>query len=83
MPLQVLQRDNRDDKAKDLGDLFVLHKGSNRRVARCALTTHILGWECRLMIGRELLQSKVCRSQEEVFSAGEEWKAAMMEKGWK
>lgn len=49
-----------------VGDLFVLKKGS--RTARCALQTHPLGLELRLIVGRELLQSHVCRSQDEVFN---------------
>jgi hypothetical protein len=32
--------------------------------------------------GSELLQSKVCRSEEDVFGTGEQWKAAMIQKGW-
>jgi hypothetical protein len=81
MPLEVLRRNDWDDTPRELGYLFVLRKGSNRRVARWALTTHILGWECRLLVGSELLQSQVYRSQEEVFSTGENWKAARVEKG--
>jgi len=77
-PCKVLQRDNWDDTPKDLGDLFRLNKG--KQESRCQLTTHPFGWECRLMVGCELLQSQVCRSQEEVFSTGEAWKTAMTEK---
>jgi hypothetical protein len=38
----------------------------------------------RLLVGTQLeaVQTQVCRSQEEVFTTGEQWKAAMMEKGW-
>jgi hypothetical protein len=38
----------------------------------------------RLLAGAQLepVQTQVCRTQEEVFSTGERWKAAMMEKGW-
>jgi hypothetical protein len=28
------------------------------------------------------LRWQVCRTQDEVFSTGEQWKAAMIEKGW-
>jgi hypothetical protein len=51
--------------------------------AECALWTNPLGWELRLVSGKELLQSAVCRSQDEVFDTTEKWKAAMMEKGWR
>ena len=83
MPLQVLQRPDWHGTPRELGDLFVLHK--NRREARAPLVTHELGWEVRLVIGAQLevAQTRVCQSQEEVFSAGEEWKAAMMDRGWR
>jgi hypothetical protein len=28
------------------------------------------------------VQTQVCRSQEDVLTTGEQWKAAMNEKGW-
>jgi hypothetical protein len=40
------------------------------------------GWECRLMVRGELVQAQVCRSQDEVLSTGEQWKGALIEKGW-
>ena len=35
------------------------------------------------MVGsqKEVVSTQVCRTQEEVFSTGEQWKAAMIEKG--
>jgi hypothetical protein len=36
----------------------------------------------RLLVGQELVQSQVCRNQDEVFTTGEQWKAAMIEKAW-
>jgi hypothetical protein len=50
-------------------------------VARCTLATHPLGWELRLM-ATDLLRSQVCRSSEEILNTHEQWKAAMIEKGW-
>ena len=37
-----------------------------------------------LYVGRQLevVQSQVCRTQDEVLTTGEQWKAAMIEKGW-
>ena len=65
----------------EVGDLFRLQK--NRREARAVLFTHQLGWEVRLHVGsqREVVQTQVCRDQEEVLTAGERWKAALAEKG--
>jgi len=83
MPIQVLQRPNWHGTPIMLGDLFILHK--NRWEAKAVLQTHQLGSEVRLMIGAqaEVVQTQVCRTQEDVFTTGEQWKAAMAEKGWR
>ena len=75
MPLRVLQRPDWHGTPRELGELFILHK--NRSEARAMLLTHQLGWEVRLLIGAqpEVVQTQVCRSQEEVLSTGEQWKA--------
>ena len=44
--------------------------------------THALGWEVRLEINGDLQRSEVFRSQDDVLTAGEAWKAAMIDKGW-
>jgi hypothetical protein len=82
MPLKVLQRPDWHGTPIELAALFILHK--NRRESRAVIFTHQLGWELRLMVGTqaEVVQTQVCRTQEEVFSIGEQWKAAMLEKGW-
>ncbi len=83
MALQVLQRPHWHGTPIELGDLFRLHK--DRREARAALFTHQLGWEVRLLIGSQLevVQTQVCRDQEEVLATGERWKAALVEQGWR
>ena len=63
----------------DLGDVWTLRK--EEKVARCILVTHPLGWELRLMT-TDLLRSQVCRSSEEILNTHEQWKAAMLAKGW-
>jgi hypothetical protein len=79
---EVLRRDDWDGRLRQLGDWFVLAKGKRR--ARCAIQTHPLGWELRLLVepGDELLQSEVCRTQEKVFATGDAWKEALLSKGW-
>ena len=64
-----------------LGELFILHK--NRRPAKAVIFTHLLGWEVRLMIGAqsEVVQTHVCRTQEEVFTTGEQWKRRWPRRG--
>jgi hypothetical protein len=39
----------------------------------------------RLLIGAqaEVVQTQVCRTQEDVFACGEQWKVPMIEKGWR
>ena len=80
MPPEVLQRLTWNDTPRELGDLFVVTKGE--KTARCQLVLHQLGWQCRLLADKELLQSQVCKDQDSVFTTGEQWKAAMIEKGW-
>jgi hypothetical protein len=57
----------------------------HRRKARCVLQTHEFGWEVRLFVGTQadVVQSQVYRTQDEVLTTGEQWKAAMIEKGWR
>jgi hypothetical protein len=63
----------------DLGDAWILRKG--HKVARCILVSHQLGWELRLMT-TDLLRSQVSRSSDEILDTTEQWKAAMLAKGW-
>ena len=80
-PWEVLQRLDWPGSPVELGELFVLTK--NKSKARCALLSHQFGWELRLFVGGQLevVQSQVCRSQDEVPDTSEQWKAAMIEKG--
>ena len=66
-----------------MGNLFRLQR--NRREARAALFTHHLEWEVRLLAGSQLevVHTQVCRNQEQVLRTGEQWKQAMIEKGWR
>ena len=80
--MNVLQRPNWYGSPVDLGELFILKK--NRRRATCKLRSHQFGWELRLFIGSQddVVQTQVCRSQDEVLDTSDQWKAAMIEKGW-
>lgn len=81
MPLDVLQRHVWTGQPIRLGSLFTVTKG--RHTADCELWTHQLGWELRLTSGTTLLQSQVCRVQNDVLEMQEAWKAAMTDKGWR
>jgi hypothetical protein len=82
MSPDALQRLNWSGSPVDLGDLFILKK--NGRESTCKLRSHQFGWELLLFVGQQLevVQSQVCRSQDEVLTTGEQWKAAMIENGW-
>ena len=79
---EVVRHYDRHGSPRELCELFVLTK--SKRKARCVLFSHQSGWEVQLFVGSQLEigQSQVCRSQEEVLTTGETWKAAMIEKGW-
>jgi hypothetical protein len=78
----ILQRSHWYGSPVHLGELFLVRK--NDVEARCVLRSHQFGWELGLQVGisREFVQTKVCRSQHEVLTTGEQWKAAMLEKSW-
>jgi hypothetical protein len=82
MTIQVLQRPDWHGTPRELGALFILKK--SRREAKALLYSHEFGWELRLVIGTQLevVQTQVCRNQDEVLDTSEAWKAAMFEKGW-
>jgi len=55
-----------------------------RRETRCILLSHQLGWELRLLMGArgDVMLSKVCRSADCVLKVREQWKGALLDKGW-
>jgi hypothetical protein len=52
------------------------------RAAICEVYSHQFGWELRLVIGNELLQSRVVRTEPEMKSTAIEWREAMQAKDW-
>jgi hypothetical protein len=77
----TLQRLDWDGVPKKQGDTIRLTKGD--RTATRELWSHQFGWELRLEAAGEMLQTQVCRSQEEALSTTEAWRAALESKGWK
>jgi hypothetical protein len=58
-------------------------KGGRVLTAVCALYTHPLGWDLQLTVDdRGLVMSDVVGSADEMIATSEEWRAAMLEKGW-
>jgi hypothetical protein len=80
----TLQREHWNGQPTYLGDLFRVSKmrGEKQLDAVSKRWTHHPGWEVRLEINGDLQRSEVFRSQDDVLTAGETWKAGMLEKGW-
>jgi len=68
---QVLQRLDWHGSPIELGELFIKRK--NGREATCKRRSHQFGWELLLVVGRrlEVVQSQVCRTQDDVLTTGE------------
>ena len=78
--MNVLQRPDWSGEPVRLSVRWTLVKGG--RAIQCVLYSHQFGWELRMAYAQTLVRSHVCRSEEEVFTTQEEWKAAMQTKGW-
>ena len=80
----TLPREHSNGRPVYLGALFRVRKmrGKKSLAAICKLWTHHLGWEVRLEINGDLQRSEVFRSEDDVLTAGEQWKAAMVDMGW-
>jgi len=76
----TLQREHWDGHPVDCGDAWSLRKGG--KVVRCSLVTHQFGWGAPAD-HHGPVRSQVCRSADEILSTHEEWKSAMVEKGWR
>jgi hypothetical protein len=58
-------------------------EGDHILAAVCEVWAVEMGWDLRLQIyGRGLQMASLCRSGREVVDRADEWKAAMVEKGW-
>jgi hypothetical protein len=58
-------------------------KGDDTMTALCEVWAVEMGWDLRLMIDGHALQlSSLCRSGPEMVERADEWRAAMVEKGW-
>ena len=58
-------------------------KGGSELHAVCSLQTHKFGWEVVLEVNGLLSRSQVCRSRDEVLDLCEQWRAVMVETGWR
>jgi len=75
----VVQRAVWNGKPEQVGIAWTLKK--RQHTAQCVVFSHEFGWEIRLEVG-ELFRTQVCRSADEIRDVQENWKSAMLEKGW-
>jgi hypothetical protein len=54
----------------------------SNKTTTCEVWSHVLGFELRALVSAELVQSQVCKSQDEMIRVQEEWRAAFEAKGW-
>ena len=84
MGLDILPPSDPDGESTNLGDTFRLHRQrcGQQLEAACRVVAHALGWELRLEVAGSLQRSHVCRTRDEVLETSDQWKAAMIDKGW-
>jgi hypothetical protein len=80
IPINVLQRPFWDGVPKELGMWWTLRKNAHEAI--CRMFSHALGWELRLDVDGQMMRTAVCRSQEDVLDASQEWREAWRTKGW-
>jgi hypothetical protein len=76
----VIPRREFFDHPERLSPAWALTKGAKTVV--CQVWSHEFGVELRALVGAELVQSQVCRSQDEMIRVQGEWRAAFEAKGW-
>lgn len=78
--MNVLQRAVWNGQPYRLEDLYILTRNAHNAV--CELWTHWAGWELRLMIDGDTIQTQVCRAEKDVRDTSAEWRARLTAKGW-
>ena len=63
-----------------LGNVWTLQRGAV--ILRCALATHSLGWELRLVAGKNFIRTQVCKSEQDVTRVSDAWSAEARTKGF-
>ena len=77
--MDMVHGERTTERRLKVGEAWRLHKGSN--VAICSVKPHELGWTL-VLSGGPMLFSIICRSINEAISTQEQWKTAMLERGW-
>lgn len=66
---------------EELREAFTLTKPSGVR-ARCAIWTHMFGWEIRLDVKGAIVRTQVTRDPAAVNCMCDEWRSGMVAEGW-
>ena len=80
MAESVFQRSMWDGTPREEAVWWTLKKGQPRAI--CRMFSHQLGHELRLEVKKQLVESQVCRTDEDILSCQERWRAALEAKGW-
>lgn len=75
----IPQREHWSDPER-LSPSWTLSKGGT--TAECVVWSHQFGFELRVTVGADLVQSQVCRTQQDLIRVQETWRAAYEAKGW-
>jgi hypothetical protein len=78
----VLQRDRYDGVAREVAVWWTLRREATKSEAVCRMFTHVFGHELRLEVRGHLVESQVCRTDDEVLMCQERWRAGLESKGW-
>ena len=79
----VLQRYAYDGTPRELAVWWTLTREATKGEAVCRMFTHVFGFELRLEVREQLVESQVCRTDEDVLGCQERWRAGLEAKHWK
>jgi hypothetical protein len=81
MKQQVFQRATWQGTPIEEATWWTLRKGQRRAV--CRMFSHQFGHELRLDVAGELVASQVCRTDDEILTTQEQWRAGLEGKSWR
>jgi hypothetical protein len=79
--MDVFQRFAWDGQPREVAICWT-RRGSGPQRAVCRMFTHQFGHELRLEVKRQQVESKVCRTDEEILTQQDRWRQALEARGW-
>jgi hypothetical protein len=79
---RVVQRFAWDGQPLEVAVWCTLRRGGGPQRAICRMFTHQFGHELRLEVKGQLVESRVCRTDDDVLNQQEGWRTALEAKGW-